>query len=121
MGNPMRTYENAEVKQIDNLPNDVSIKKMKIKNTKKFKSVENTKFSESNFKKDNLPKSNDFEEFGLMSDSEYLPAKNKKKDKVKKAVSKQKTKGIKTPIGKPNSKKNKARRAAKLKATSSKG
>jgi ATP-dependent RNA helicase DeaD len=120
MGHPMRTYENAEVKQIDNLPNDVSLKKMKIKNTKKFKSVGNTKFSESNFKKDSLPKSNDFEEFGLMSDSEYLPAKNKKKDKVKKADSKQKTKGIKTPIGKPNSKKNKARRAAKLKESSSK-
>ena len=121
MGKPMRTYENAEVKQIDNLPNDVSLKKMKIKNSKKFKSVGNTKFSESNFKKDSLLKSNDFEEFGLMSDSEYLPAKNKKKDKVKKAVSKQKTKGIKTPIGKPNSKKNKARRAAKLKGSSVKG
>ena len=67
-----------------------------------------------------MQKSNEFEEFGLMSDSEYLPAKNKKKDKVKKAVSKQKTKGIKTPIGKPNSKKNKARRAAKLKEFSSK-
>ena len=120
MGHPMRTYENAEVKQIDNLPNDVSLKKMKIKNTKKFKSVGNTKFSESHFKKDSLPKSNDFEEFGLTSDSEYLPPKNKKKDKVKKAVSKQKTKGIKTPIGKPNSKKNKARRAAKLKESSSK-
>ncbi len=120
MGHPMRTYENAEVKQIDNLPNDVSLKKMKIKNTKKFKSVGNTKFSESHFKKDSLPKSNDFEEFGLTSDSEYLPPKNKKKDKVKKAVSKQTTKGIKTPIGKPNSKKNKARRAAKLKESSSK-
>ena len=120
MGHPMRTYENAEVKQIDNLPNDVSLKKMKIKNTKKFKSVGNTKFSESNFKKDSLPKSNDFEEFGLMSDSEYLPPKNKKKDKVKKVDSKQKIKSIKTPIGKPNSKKNKARRAAKLKESSSK-
>ena len=120
MGHPMRTYENAEVKQIDNLPNDVSLKKMKIKNTKKFKSVGNTKFSESNFKKDSLPKSNDFEEFGLMSDSEYLPPKNKKKDKVRKVDSKQKTKSIKTPIGKPNSKKNKARRAAKLKEFSSK-
>ena len=119
MGHPMRTYENAEVKQIDNLPNDVSLKKMKIKNTKKFKSVGNTKFSESNFKKDGLPKSNDFEGFGLMSDSEYLPPKNKKKDKVKKADSKQKTKSLKTPIGKPNSKKNKARRAAKLKESSS--
>jgi len=120
MGHPMRTYENAEVKQIDNLPNDVSLKKMKIKNTKKFKSVGNTKFSESNFKKDSLPKSNDFEEFGLMSDSEYFPPKNKKKDKVKKVDSKQKIKSIKTPIGKPNSKKNKARRAAKLKESSSK-
>ena len=120
MGYPMRTYENAEVKQIDNLPNNVSLKKMKIKNTKKFKSVGNTKFSESNFKKDSLPKSNDFEEFGLMSDSEYLPPKNKKKDKVRKVDSKQKTKSIKTPIGKPNSKKNKARRAAKLKESSSK-
>ena len=120
MGHPMRTYENAEVKQIDNLPNDVSLNKMKFKNTKKIKSVGNTKFSESNFKKDIMQKSNDFEEFGLMSDSEYLPAKNKKKDKVKKAVIKQKTKGIKTPIGKPNSKKNKARRAAKLKESSSK-
>ena len=120
MGHPMRTYENAEVKQIDNLPNDVSLKKMKIKNTKKFKSVGNTKFSESNFKKDSLPKSNDFEEFGLMSDSEYLPPKNKKKDKVRKVDSKQKTKSIKTPIGKSNSKKNKARRAAKLKESSSK-
>ena len=120
MGHPMRTYENAEVKQIDNLPNDVSLKKMKIKNTKKFKSVGNTKFSESHFKKDSLPKSNDFEEFGLMSDSEYLPPKNKKKDKVRKVDSKQKTKSIKTPIGKPNSKKNKARRAAKLKESSSK-
>ena len=120
MGHPMRTYENAEVKQIDNLPNNVSLKKMKIKNTKKFKSVGNTKFSESNFKKDSLPKSNDFEEFGLMSDSEYLPPKNKKKDKVKKVDSKQKIKSIKTPIGKPNSKKNKARRAAKLKESSSK-
>ena len=120
MGHPMRTYENAEVKQIDNLPNDVSLKKMKIKNTKKFKSVGNTKFSESNFKKDSLPKSNDFEEFGLMSDSEYLPPKNNKKDKVRKVDSKQKTKSIKTPIGKPNSKKNKARRAAKLKEFSSK-
>ena len=119
MGHPMRTYENAEVKQIDNLPNDVSLKKMKIKNTKKFKSVGNTKFSESNFKKDSLPKSNDFEEFGLTSDSEYLPPKNKKKDKVKKVDSKQKIKSIKTPIGKPNSKKNKARRAAKLKESSS--
>ena len=49
MGHPMRTYENAEVKQIDNLPNDVSLKKMKIKNTKKFKSVGNTKFSEISF------------------------------------------------------------------------
>ena len=105
MGHPMRTYENAEVKQIDNLPNDVSLKKMKIKNTKKFKSVGNTKFSESNFKKDSLLKSNVFEEFGLMSDSEYLPPKNKKKDKVRKVDSKQKTKSIKTPIGKPNSKK----------------
>ena len=105
MGHPMRTYENAEVKQIDNLPNDVSLKKMKIKNTKKFKSVGNTKFSKSNFKKDSLPKSNDFEEFGLMSDSEYLPPKNKKKDKVRKVDSKQKTKSIKTPIGKPNGKK----------------
>ena len=120
MGHPMRTYENAEVKQIDNLPNDVSLKKMKIKKTKKFKSVGNTKFSESNFKKDSLPKSNDFEEFGLMSDSEYLPPKNKKRDKVRKVDSKQKTKSIKTPIGKPNSKKNKARRAAKLKESSSK-
>ena len=120
MGHPMRTYENAEVKQIDNLPNDVSLKKIKIKNTKKFKSVGNTKFSKSNFKKDSLPKSNDFEEFGLMSDSEYLPPKNKKKDKVKKVDSKQKIKSIKTPIGKPNSKKNKARRAAKLKESSSK-
>ena len=120
MGHPMRTYENAEVKQIDNLPNNVSLKKMKIKNTKKFKSVGNTKFSESNFKKDNLLKSNVFEEFGLMSDSEYLPPKNKKKDKVRKVDSKQKTKSIKTPIGKPNSKKNKARRAAKLKEFSSK-
>ena len=120
MGHPMRTYENAEVKQIDNLPNDVSLKKMKIKNTKKFKSVGNTKFSESNFKKDSLLKSNVFEEFGLMSDSEYLPPKNKKKDKVRKVDSKQKTKSIKTPIGKPNSKKNKARRAAKLKESSSK-
>ena len=120
MGHPMRTYENAEVKQIDNLPNDVSLKKMKIKNTKKFKSVGNTKFSKSNFKKDSLPKSNDFEEFGLMSDSEYLPPKNKKKDKVKKVDSKQKIKSIKTPIGKPNSKRNKARRAAKLKESSSK-
>ena len=120
MGHPMRTYENAEVKQIDNLPKDVSLKKMKIKNTKKFKSVGNTKFSESNFKKDSLPKSNDFEEFGLMSDSEYLPPKNNKKDKVRKVDSKQKTKSIKTPIGKPNSKKNKARRAAKLKEFSSK-
>ena len=120
MGHPMRTYENAEVKQIDNLPNDVSLKKMKIKNTKKFKSVGNTKFSESNFKKDSLPKSNDFEEFGLMSDSEYLPPKNTKKDKVRKVDSKQKTKSIRTPIGKPNSKKNKARRAAKLKEFSSK-
>ena len=120
MGHPMRTYENAEVKQIDNLPNDVSLKKMKIKNTKKFKSVGNTKFSESNFKKDSLLKSNVFEEFGLMSDSEYLPPKNKKKDKVRKVDSKQKTKSIKTPIGKPNSKKNKARRAAKLKEFSSK-
>ena len=120
MGHPMRTYENAEVKQIDNLPKDVSIKKMKIKNTKKFKSVGNTKFSESNFKKDSLPKSNDFEEFGLMSDSEYLPPKNTKKDKVRKVDSKQKTKSIRTPIGKPNSKKNKARRAAKLKEFSSK-
>jgi len=120
MGHPMRTYENAEVKQIDNLPNDVSLKKIKIKNTKKFKSVGSTKFSESNFKKDSLPKSNDFEEFGLMSDSEYLPPKNKKKDKVKKVDSKQKIKSIKTPIGKPNSKKNKARRAAKLKESSSK-
>ena len=119
MGHPMRTYENAEVKQIDNLPNDVSLKKMKIKNTKKFKSVGNTKFSESHFKKDSLPKSNDFEEFGLTSDSEYLPPKNKKKDKVKKVDSKQKIKSIKTPIGKPNSKKNKARRAAKLKESSS--
>ena len=121
MGPPMRTYENAEVKQIDNLPNDVSLKKMKIKNTKKFKSVGNTKFSESHFKKDSLPKSNDFEEFGLTSDSEYLPPKNKKKDKVKKVDSKKlKIKSIKTPIGKPNSKKNKARRAAKLKESSSK-
>ena len=121
MGHPMRTYENAEVKQIDNLPNDVSLKKMKIKNTKKFKSVGNTKFSESHFKKDSLPKSNDFEEFGLTSDSEYLPPKNKKKDKVKKVDSKKlKIKSIKTPIGKPNSKKNKARRAAKLKESSSK-
>ncbi len=120
MGYPMRTYENAEVKQIDNLPNDVSLKKMKIKNTKKFKLVGNTKFSESHFKKDSLPKSNDFEEFGLTSDSEYLPPKNKKKDKVKKVDSKQKIKSIKTPIGKPNSKKNKARRAAKLKESSSK-
>ena len=120
MGHPMRTYENAEVKQIDNLPNDVSLKKMKIKNTVKFKSLGNTKFSESNFKKDSLPKSNDFEEFGLMSDSEYLPPKKKKKDKVKKVDSKQKIKSIKTPIGKPNSKKNKARRAAKLKESSSK-
>ena len=121
MGHPMRTYENAEVKQIDNLPNDVSLKKMKIKNTKKFKSVGNTKFSESHFKKDSLPKSNDFEEFGLTSDSEYLPPKNKKKDKVKKVDSKKlKIKSIKTPIGKPNSKKNKARRAAKLKEFSSK-
>ena len=120
IGHPMRTYENAEVKQIDNLPNDVSVKKMKIKNTKKFKSVGNTKFSESNFKKDSLPKSNDFEEFGLMSDSEYLPPKNNKKDKVRKVDSKQKTKSIKTPIGKHNSKKNKARRAAKLKEFSSK-
>ena len=120
IGHPMRTYENAEVKQIDNLPNDVSLKKIKIKNTKKFKSVGSTKFSESNFKKDSLPKSNDFEEFGLMSDSEYLPPKNKKKDKVRKVDSKQKTKSIKTPIGKPNSKKNKARRAAKLKEFSSK-
>ena len=120
MGHPMRTYENAEVKQIDNLPNDVSLKKMKIKNTKKFKSVGNTKFSESHFKKDSLPKSNDFEEFGLMSDSEYFPPKNKKKDKVKKVDSKQKIKSIKTPIGKPNSKKNKARRAATLKESSSK-
>ena len=120
MGHPMRTYENAEVKQIDNLPKDVSLKKMKIKNTKKFKSVGNTKFSESNFKKDSLPKSNDFEEFGLMSDSEYLPPKNNKKDKVRKVDSKQKTKSIKTPIGKHNSKKNKARRAAKLKEFSSK-
>ena len=120
MGHPMRTYENAEVKQIDNLPNDVSLKKIKIKNTKKFKSVGSTKFSESNFKKDSLPKSNDFEEFGLMSDSEYFPPKNKKKDKVKKVDSKQKIKSIKTPIGKPNSKKNKARRAAKLKESSSK-
>ena len=120
IGHPMRTYENAEVKQIDNLPNDVSLKKMKIKNTKKFKSVGNTKFSESHFKKDSLPKSNDFEEFGLTSDSEYLPPKNKKKDKVKKVDSKQKIKSIKTPIGKPNSKKNKARRAAKLKESSSK-
>ena len=120
MGHPMRTYENAEVKQIDNLPNDVSLKKMKIKNTKKFKSVGNTKFSESHFKKDSPPKSNDFEEFGLTSDSEYLPPKNKKKDKVKKVDSKQKIKSIKTPIGKPNSKKNKARRAAKLKESLSK-
>lgn len=121
MGHPMRTYENAEVKQIDNLPNDVSLKKMKIKNTKKFKSVGNTKFSESHFKKDSLPKSNDFEEFGLTSDSEYLPPKNKKKDKVKKVDSKKlKIKSIKTPIGKPNSKKNKARRAANLKESSSK-
>ena len=120
MGHPMRTYENAEVKQIDNLPDDVSLKKIKIKNTKKFKSVGSTKFSESNFKKDSLPKSNDFEEFGLMSDSEYLPPKNKKKNKVKKVDSKQKIKSIKTPIGKPNSKKNKARRAAKLKESSSK-
>ena len=120
MGHPMRTYENAEVKQIDNLPNDVSLKKMKIKNTVKFKSLGNTKFSESNFKKDSLPKSNDFEEFGLMSDSEYLPPKNTKKDKVRKVDSKQKTKSIRTPIGKPNSKKNKARRAAKLKEFSSK-
>ena len=121
MGHPMRTYENAEVKQIDNLPNDVSLKKMKIKNTKKFKSVGNTKFSESHFKKDSLPKSNDFEEFGLTSDSEYLPPKNKKKDKVKKVDSKKlKIKSIKTPIGKPNSKKNKARRAAKLIESSSK-
>ena len=120
MGHPMRTYENAEVKQIDNLPNDVSLKKIKIKNTKKFKSVGNTKFSKSNFKKDSLPKSNEFEEFGLMSDSEYFPPKNKKKDKVKKVDSKQKIKSIKTPIGKPNSKKNKARRAAKLKESSSK-
>ena len=121
MGHPMRTYENAEVKQIDNLPNDVSLKKIKIKNTKKFKSVGNTKFSESHFKKDSLPKSNDFEEFGLTSDSEYLPPKNKNKDKVKKVDSKKlKIKSIKTPIGKPNSKKNKARRAAKLKESSSK-
>ena len=55
-----------------------------------------------------------------MSDSEYFPPKNKKKDKVKKVDSKQKIKSIKTPIGKPNSKKNKARRAAKLKESSSK-
>lgn len=121
MGNPMRAYENAEVKQIGDLPNGVSSNQNKIKKVQKFKSTASSKFSKS-VKDGSLP-SNNFEEFGLLSDSEYHPPeKSQKKEKSTKTnikKIKKNNKSMKTPIGKPNSKKNKARRAAKLKSSSS--
>ena len=64
---------------------------------------------------------NSFENFGLLNDEDYSePSKQKryKKTEPKKSINKsnkKKDKDSATPIGKTNSKKNKARRASKLK------
>jgi len=64
---------------------------------------------------------NSFENFGLLNDEDYSePSKQKKykKTEPKKSINKsnkKKDKDSATPIGKTNSKKNKARRAGKLK------
>ena len=121
MGNPMYAYENAAVIQIGDLPNDVSSSQKKIKKVQKFKSTRSAKFSKSKSVRDGSSPSNNFEEFGLLSDTEYRPPGSQKKEKAKKSKGKQKkknNKSMETPIGKPNSKKNKARRAAKLKGSS---
>lgn len=121
MGNPMYAYENAAVIQIGDLPNGVSSSQKKIKKVQKFKSTRSAKFSKSKSVRDGSSPSNNFEEFGLLSDTEYRPPGSQKKEKAKKSKGKQKkknNKSMETPIGKPNSKKNKARRAAKLKGSS---
>ena len=138
IGKPMRAYGNAELKQLEKLPSDVILTKARRsspysdkRNSKKghtggggSKSSELSRSKTNRDKKkqsNNSQNLNSFENFGLLNDEDYSePSKQKryKKTEPKKSINKsnkKKDKDSATPIGKTNSKKNKARRASKLK------